>query len=84
MQAPEDHWIHEEGDFWKYHGEPGPSNPYLGHALERSWPTIFGCLDPHIADNCGDDDTMPDVPDVTCQCLDEPVSERGKEQRRKW
>lgn len=35
------HWIHEEGAYFAYHGSVGPSNPFLGHALERSWPTIF-------------------------------------------
>jgi hypothetical protein len=41
-------------------------NPYLGHALERSWPIIFGCDDPSIADTCHDDNH-----NVTgCQCFD--------------
>lgn len=41
LQAPMHHWIHEEGAWFEYKGSVGPSNPFLGHALERSWPTIF-------------------------------------------
>lgn len=41
LQAPMHHWIHEEGAYFEYKGSVGPSNPFLGHALERSWPTIF-------------------------------------------
>lgn len=42
-------------DRWHYNGEQSDSNPYLGHALERSWAQIMGCLDGSIAEKCKDD-----------------------------
>lgn len=45
---------------------PGPSNPYFGHAMERAWPTIFGCTDPSISDTCGGENY-----NITgCQCCE--------------
>jgi hypothetical protein len=29
-----------------------PSNPFYGHALERSWAFMFGCDDPSIEKLC--------------------------------
>ncbi|BGP12504.1 hypothetical protein JCM10213_006930 [Rhodosporidiobolus nylandii] len=55
LQAPQEHWLYTEGAHFKWNGTMGPSNPYLGHALERSWPVIFNCTDPRIADTCPDD-----------------------------
>ncbi|KAK4690018.1 hypothetical protein P7C73_g83, partial [Tremellales sp. Uapishka_1] len=59
FDAPPDHWIWSEG----WHNNV-PSNPTLGHALERSWPIIFGCEDASIAATCGEG------AGPTCQCLD--------------
>lgn len=70
-QAPSEHWIHVEGEFWKYHGDPGPSNPYLGHAVERAWPLIFQCDDRvDLADKCGD----KSIENFECQCFDDDSS----------
>ncbi|SCV69769.1 BQ2448_1163 [Microbotryum intermedium] len=63
MEAPEGHWVH---DMWGPDNSGGPSNPALGHHLERSWPIVFGCTDPTIADECPDDVHEKDK----CQCLD--------------
>ncbi|KAH8915670.1 hypothetical protein BT69DRAFT_862241 [Atractiella rhizophila] len=68
LEAPAGHPIYQEGDWWKYHGEPGPTNPYLGHAVERSWPTIFNCIDPTMAERCFDSDWIARRRD--CQCYD--------------
>ncbi|GAA5837346.1 hypothetical protein JCM9279_005659 [Rhodotorula babjevae] len=66
LEAPEGHWLGEEGASFGWGGEMGPSNPFFGHALERSWPVIFNCTDPGVADRCGDD-----VYDkAACQCRD--------------
>lgn len=67
MEAPAEHWIHNEGAAFYYHTWTGPANPALGHALERSWPTIFGCVDPGIADRCDEGTYDKEV----CQCFDE-------------
>ncbi|ORY69277.1 hypothetical protein BCR35DRAFT_269785 [Leucosporidium creatinivorum] len=67
LQAPMHHWVHDEGAYFAYHGSVGPSNPFLGHALERSWPTIFNCTDPRIADLCKDDTYDKE----NCQCFDD-------------
>lgn len=40
---------------WHYNGDQSANNPFLGHALERSWAEIMGCLDGGIADRCKDD-----------------------------
>lgn len=40
---------------WHYNGDQSATNPFLGHALERSWAEIMGCLDGGIADRCKDD-----------------------------
>ncbi|KAK9894747.1 hypothetical protein P389DRAFT_173903 [Cystobasidium minutum MCA 4210] len=66
LESDASHWIHQEGTWWKYHGEPGPSNPYFGHAMERAWPTIFGCSNPDISDTCAGENY-----NITgCQCFD--------------
>lgn len=59
FHAPEGHWIWKEG--W---GNNEPSNPTLGHALERTWPVIFDCTDIKIAETCHDGHGS------TCQCYD--------------
>lgn len=59
FHAPPEHWIWKEG-WWN----SKPSNPTLGHALERSWPVIFDCTDYTKAETCGEGH------DKTCQCLD--------------
>ncbi|WVQ86296.1 hypothetical protein IAT38_008465 [Cryptococcus sp. DSM 104549] len=61
FHAPEDHWIWKEG-WWNNK----PSNPTLGHALERAWPVIFDCTDPSIAKTCSEKSKYP----TNCQCLD--------------
>ncbi|KAG0146758.1 hypothetical protein CROQUDRAFT_500119 [Cronartium quercuum f. sp. fusiforme G11] len=73
LEAPLEHWIHSEGTWFKWKGSTdsnspkrGPSSPFLGHALERSWPIIFGCDDPALAEICPDE-----VIDIEkCQCFD--------------
>ncbi|WVF67721.1 hypothetical protein IAT40_002480 [Kwoniella sp. CBS 6097] len=59
FHEPTDHWIWKEG-WWNNE----PSNPTLGHALERSWPMIFNCTDASMAETCGEGHG------ATCQCLD--------------
>lgn len=69
-----DHWLHSEGEWFKWKGNADPEaktpndpvNPFLGHALERSWPVIFGCEDPGVADRCFDESTDARA----CQCYD--------------
>ncbi|KDE06752.1 hypothetical protein MVLG_02948 [Microbotryum lychnidis-dioicae p1A1 Lamole] len=63
LEARDGHWIH---DLWGANDSGGPSNPAIGHHLERSWPIVFGCTDPMIADQCPDDVHQKDK----CQCLD--------------
>ncbi|ORY76583.1 hypothetical protein BCR35DRAFT_353373 [Leucosporidium creatinivorum] len=63
LEAPEGHWIHQ---LWGANGSGGPSNPALGHHVERSWPLIFDCTDPRIADECPDDVHVKEK----CQCID--------------
>lgn len=49
-----------------YSFRPGPTNPYFGHAMERAWPTIFGCTDPNISNTCGGENY-----NITgCQCCE--------------
>ncbi|EIW69005.1 hypothetical protein TREMEDRAFT_73995 [Tremella mesenterica DSM 1558] len=59
FHAPPEHWIWTEG----WHNNE-PSNPTLGHALERSWPLIFGCEDAKMAETCGEGHGP------TCTCFD--------------
>ncbi|BGP36467.1 hypothetical protein JCM10449v2_000368 [Rhodotorula kratochvilovae] len=66
LEAPAEHWTHTEGASFEWGGTMGPSNPFLGHALERSWPAIFNCTDPGIADRCGDEVYDKEA----CQCFD--------------
>ncbi|MBW0510066.1 hypothetical protein O181_049781 [Austropuccinia psidii MF-1] len=76
LEAPSQHWIHTEGGWLKWKGATdvgpaknptGPVAPFLGHALERSWPVIFDCEDPSIAKNCPDEVNDKE----RCQCFDE-------------
>ncbi|WWC71206.1 uncharacterized protein I206_105159 [Kwoniella pini CBS 10737] len=60
FHEPKDHWIFKEG-WWNNE----PSNPTLGHALERSWPMIFNCTDPLIEKQCDEN-----VQNSHCQCTD--------------
>lgn len=75
LEAPIEHWIHREGGWFKWKGSTdegpaknptGPHNPFLGHALERSWPVIFDCRDPSIAESCTDEI----IDQKLCQCFD--------------
>ncbi|GAA5930894.1 hypothetical protein JCM3775_000745 [Rhodotorula graminis] len=63
MEAPEGHWIHDQ---WGPNESGGPSNPVLGHSLERAWPVIMGCRDVKLVDQCPDEEFRRDL----CQCLD--------------
>ncbi|GAA6009824.1 uncharacterized protein JCM10292_003616 [Rhodotorula paludigena] len=63
LEAPAGHWIH---DMWGPNESGGPSNPALGHSVERAWPVTFGCRDVRIAVECGDDVYER----KKCQCLD--------------
>ncbi|POY71170.1 hypothetical protein BMF94_5480 [Rhodotorula taiwanensis] len=67
LEAPAGHWIYEEGTDFKWRGEMSRSNPFLGHAVERSWPIIFNCTDPTLARRCGDNTIDKDG----CQCYDD-------------
>ncbi|KAK8870091.1 hypothetical protein IAR55_000661 [Kwoniella newhampshirensis] len=60
FHAPPEHWIWKEG----WHNDE-PSNPTLGHALERSWPVVFGCTDAGVEKTCGGEGVTE-----LCQCLD--------------
>ncbi|WWD15616.1 hypothetical protein CI109_100038 [Kwoniella shandongensis] len=60
FHAPPEHWIWKEG----WHNNE-PSNPTLGHALERTWPVVFGCTDANIEAACGGEGATN-----VCQCLD--------------
>ncbi|KAK6911058.1 hypothetical protein L486_05311 [Kwoniella mangroviensis CBS 10435] len=62
FHVDKDHWIYKEG-WW----DNEPSNPTLGHALERSWPMIFNCTDATRADTCDEEEGHG----ASCQCLDE-------------
>lgn len=45
-----------------------PSDPTLGHAVERSWCAMMRCSDVEMALKCqGDNESNP----AFCQCLDE-------------
>ncbi|KAK4698439.1 hypothetical protein P7C70_g7836, partial [Phenoliferia sp. Uapishka_3] len=63
LEAPEGHWIHKD---WGPNGSGSPSNPALGHAVERAWPTIFNCHDSRMAQVCDDTTWEADK----CQCYD--------------
>ncbi|KIM81613.1 hypothetical protein PILCRDRAFT_821385 [Piloderma croceum F 1598] len=66
LEAPKGHWIYDDPEdyHWEYKGQKSsPSSPFFGHVLERSWPTIFRCTDPGIADNCSSHNPH------SCQCL---------------
>jgi len=66
IQAPQGHWIYEDAEdqAWEYRGhKSSPSSPFFGHAVERSWPVIFNCTDPTIADSCSAENS------VSCQCV---------------
>ncbi|GAA5973802.1 hypothetical protein JCM11641_003165 [Rhodosporidiobolus odoratus] len=63
LEAPRGHWIH---DMWGPNESGGPSNPAVGHSVERAWPVIFGCSDPTLADLCPDEVAEKEK----CQCLD--------------
>ncbi|GAA6026611.1 hypothetical protein JCM8202_000096, partial [Rhodotorula sphaerocarpa] len=66
LEAPPGHWVYEEGADFEWHGQMTTSNPFLGHAVERSWPLIFGCNDLDLVRRCKDNTYDSDV----CQCLD--------------
>ena len=67
FHAPADHPIWTEG--W---ANNEPSNPTLGHALERTWPIIFDCDRPELATLCGDG--VPKSGGKGCQCYDRPAT----------
>ncbi|POY76391.1 hypothetical protein BMF94_0589 [Rhodotorula taiwanensis] len=75
LEAPNEHWVYAEGadsSMWikslpvQWRGNMSSTNPFLGHALERSWPLIFNCTDPSLAQRCGDNTFDKDG----CQCYD--------------
>ncbi|GAA5827774.1 hypothetical protein JCM3770_005417 [Rhodotorula araucariae] len=63
LEAPAGHWIHT---LWGPNESGGPSNPALGHSVERAWPVVFGCRDGTMADRCPDEEFRREL----CQCLD--------------
>ena len=69
-QAPLGHWIYNHTIDENFHwggSNFGPENPLLGHSLERSWPIIFGCHEPHVALQCG----LFGMDLEQCQCFDD-------------
>lgn len=56
LEAPEGHWVHEG---WGPNNSGGPSNPIFGHAVERSWPSIFDCAESRIQEECPDGEGSP-------------------------
>lgn len=56
LEAPEGHWVHEG---WGPNDSGGPSNPIFGHAVERSWPSIFDCAESRIQEECPDGEGSP-------------------------
>ncbi|KAH8090816.1 hypothetical protein HD553DRAFT_354510, partial [Filobasidium floriforme] len=58
-EGNEKEWIWDEG-WWNN----SPDNPTLGHALERSWPAVFGCSDLKLALECKDESGSH------CMCMD--------------
>ncbi|GAA5958501.1 hypothetical protein JCM8115_002485 [Rhodotorula mucilaginosa] len=63
LEAPEGHWVHEG---WGPNNSGGPSNPIFGHAVERSWPSIFDCAESRIQEECPDGEGSP----AKCHCFD--------------
>ncbi|GAA5857864.1 hypothetical protein JCM8547_006010 [Rhodosporidiobolus lusitaniae] len=63
IEAPKGHWVH---DMWGPNESGGPSNPAVGHSIERAWPSIFACWDRRLADECTNDVADKEK----CQCLD--------------
>ena len=46
VDAPEDHWIHQEEEpasLREALGDSSPDNPLFGHTVERIWPMLFNC-----------------------------------------
>lgn len=55
LDAPEDHWIHQEEEpatIRQTLGESVPDNPLFGHTVERIWPTLFGCTNEPDTPGC--------------------------------
>lgn len=55
---------------WGPNDSGTPSNPAVGHSLERAWPFIFGCNVPEIAESCPDEKPEGGWTKAGCQCLD--------------
>jgi hypothetical protein len=70
VAAPLDHWVHNMHDNVHY---KDTSNPFFGHALERSWSLMFNCYDSWRQGNCiwcDNDMHMEGCGTDACQCLD--------------
>ncbi|KAH8918421.1 hypothetical protein BT69DRAFT_1193007, partial [Atractiella rhizophila] len=63
LEAPEGSDIYKEG-WWNN----GPENPFFGHSVERSWPTMFECEDPRMVESCPESDWLAKKRE--CQCFD--------------
>ncbi|TIC69353.1 hypothetical protein E3Q02_00900 [Wallemia mellicola] len=68
LEAPADDPIHSETPWW-FMSKNDPSNPFIGHSLERSWPIIFDCNRPDFSDpeKCGG---KAEAGSPECQCFD--------------
>ena len=55
LDAPADHWIHQEQEpagIKASLGESRPDNPLFGHTIERIWPTLFNCSNEPEMEGC--------------------------------
>ena len=55
VDAPADHWIHQEqepADIKKALGGSRPDNPLFGHTVERIWPMLFDCKNEPETQGC--------------------------------
>jgi hypothetical protein len=65
MEAPTGHTVHNIRDYPSYLSDSSPSDPALGHILERSWAFIFRCNSTYY-----DQDECTNIECVGPQCLD--------------
>ncbi|TIB37932.1 hypothetical protein E3P86_01983 [Wallemia ichthyophaga] len=68
IEAPSGDAIHDETPWW-FANKNDPSNPFIGHSLERSWPVIFDCNQPSFINEhaCGG---QHKAGSKHCQCFD--------------
>ncbi|KAK6544722.1 hypothetical protein TWF694_001408 [Orbilia ellipsospora] len=67
------------------------TNPFLGHALERSWMVLFDCIKPELAKNCKPNEWPKAEPDAakrkslrdSCQCIHRKGAEDDNDKVKK-